>query len=89
MFDLYQHQHNTSTVSGTYPIITECEKEYNQMSSLKSKLEEYFKSLKIKAKINVEVVKVTKIFTVICIELEFNGDKWGWKHRSLNKEVTK
>ena len=43
----------------------------------------------IKAKINVEIVKVTKTFTVTCIEVEFNGDKWGWKHRSLNKEVIK
>ena len=87
MFDLYEHQNNTNIICGTYPIIAECEKEYNQMANLKNKLEEYFKSLKIKAKVNVEVTKVTKIFTVICIEVEFNGDKWGWKHRSLNKEV--
>ncbi len=87
MFDLHQHQHNTNIICGTYPIIAECEKEYNQMANLKNKLDEYFKSLKIKAKVNVDVIKVTKTFTVACIEIEFNGDKWGWKHRSLNKEV--
>lgn len=56
MFDLHQHQHNTNIICGTYPIIAECEKEYNQMANLKNKLDEYFKSLKIKGKVNVEIV---------------------------------
>ena len=85
MFDLYEHRANTDIACGTYPIIDECEKENNNFANLKEKLIEYFKNKSIEAKVDVKIAKVTKKYTITNITLIFNGDEWGYAHKTINE----